>query len=100
MCEERLFGVSFFSAQSMTYANRMVAFLFVTDSCFEEMCQLPDLPLRMVPGWRQGCVVGLSTGDALGLQGVGCDCVCSFSRVHLNVESRSVAISYVCAWTT
>ena len=38
------------SAQSMTYANRMVAFLFVTDSCFEEMCQLPDLPLRMAPG--------------------------------------------------
>ncbi|OLP77474.1 hypothetical protein AK812_SmicGene42459 [Symbiodinium microadriaticum] len=36
--------------ESMTYANRMVAFLFVTDSCFEEMCQLPDLPLRMAPG--------------------------------------------------
>ena len=42
----------------MTYANRMVAFLFVTDSSFEEMCQLPDLPLRMVPGWQQGVLWG------------------------------------------
>eukprot|EP00439_Symbiodinium_sp_Y106_P068594 s2809_g11.t1 len=42
-------------SESMTYANRMVAFLFVTDSSFEEMCQLPDLPLRMVCG-NQLCV--------------------------------------------